>query len=147
MNSTKKYAGNPYTCSNTISMAAAYLFLFLFFLIKSRYDKAAIYAIPISLLIVFLLYMIDMNYFIIDNGDLVIKNHCLPWKRKVVPLINIKEFETKRHYNRSRALRIVTKDHHTKLFCAGSLRKQDWRSLVNALKNRGVQKIKFSEQI
>jgi hypothetical protein len=140
---SKKYAGNPYTCTNTFSVAGIWLGLILYFAGNPKTRAAFVYALPIPLFIIFLIFMIDMNYFIIDDGNLIIKNHYLPWKKRIIALTNINEFAIVKPYRRSKALRIYSKDLHSKRFCAGSLRENNWNALIKDLKHSGIPMKKY----
>ena len=76
----------------------------------------------------------QMNYFLIDNGYLIIKNHYFAWLNRKVSLQDVVEVDIEQPNKRSTGLRIITRDFKSKLYGAGSLRDRNWEELLNDLK-------------
>jgi hypothetical protein len=86
----------------------------------------------------YLLFGIQMNYFLIDNGSLFIKNHYFPWFYKQIKLTDIAEVNIETPYRRSTSLKIVTRDFKSEIYGGGSLRDINWNELLTDLKTIGI---------
>ncbi len=133
----KKYAGNPYTSFNT-ALIAGFVAVVLIGAGKAiKFNSSLVVLICFTLLLYLFLGM-QMNYFIIDEDVLIIRNHYFPWKKVVIKLSDIREVTTETPYRRSRSLRVLSGRFNSRLFGAGSLRDEDWSQLMKDLKFVGV---------
>ena len=87
-------------------MAAFFLFQF-----KPIKPEPAL-LIPVGLLLIlYCLFGTQMNYFVIDDGCLIVKNHYFPWKSRRLDLREIVEVNIESPYRRSDGLRVLMKDY------------------------------------
>lgn len=140
-NETRLVAGNPYTCFNSIILAIFFLALIFFLLLKT--DTGSIFAIGITLPLLYLSLGTQMYFFIIADKDLVIKNHYFPWVRKFYQLDAITAVSFESPHRRSDALRIACKDFTSKQYGAGSLRNNHWALLRDHFEKHGISIAKF----
>jgi hypothetical protein len=133
----RRYSGNVYTSFNTLLIIGMAL-LFTFALWgKMKFD--VIMLIPVLIMAIFFWsFGTQMNYFLIDDGYLIIKNHYLVWMNKKLNLQDITEVDVEQPNKRSKGLRINTRDFKSKLYGAGSLRDKNWQELMNDLKLIGI---------
>jgi hypothetical protein len=134
----KVYAGNPLISSNTV------LLLLPLVLVALSFSEPTM---PITPLLSFMLVLFfaaffavgtQMNYFIVNGENLIIKNHFFLWKEKTFNLNDINGFVFERQYRRSNALRILTKEFESKKFAAGSLRDKHWLSFKEDMTRLGI---------
>lgn len=88
--------------------------------------------IPLSIFYLGFGYRLD--YFLISNEHIVVKNHFLPWINKSYDIDDIVEINFENPSKRSKSLRITTKNFKSKLYSAGSLREKKWIELKEKLK-------------
>jgi len=139
----RRYAGNPYTSFNTLLILGCSLWVF-YGLIRSTH-ASSMFWLPIAMTLLFYLFFgTQMNYFIIDGDNFIIRNHYFFWKNKIIKLSDIREVTTETPYRRSRSLRILSGIYDSKLFGAGSLRDRNWDDLLKDLKSIGVA-VKFGD--
>jgi hypothetical protein len=131
------YAGNPYTSLNTITILVFALIL-LFVVFKPPFKQSVFIGTFCTTAFFFLLNGWQMNYFIIDNDKLIIKNHYFPWIRKSYYLTDITEIATEMPHRRSISLRVITVNQESKLYGAGSLRTRHWDKLQEDLEKIGI---------
>jgi len=134
----KKYAGNPFITIYTISILFIFLMPLFMFSQSHVISIQGIFFLAIILLLISSAYGTQMNYFVLDGENLIIKNHYFFWKNKVYALSNITEANIEQTGRRARALRIMTNDMESKIFCAGSLWKRQWRELRDDLGIIGI---------
>ena len=79
-----------------------------------------------------------MNYFLISNDYLIVKNHNHIWKEKIYHLSNIKEVVFESNGQQPNCMRIITKDFKNKLYPAGTLRGKTWLKMKKKLELKGV---------
>jgi hypothetical protein len=80
-----------------------------------------------------------MHYFGIDKEFLIIRNHNLIWINKVYRIHDIKEVVFETQGKMPNCLRVITKRFKSKLYPAGTLRKENWLELKDALEKQGVK--------
>ena len=73
-----------------------------------------------------------MNYFIIDNGCLFVKNHYFFWKNKRINFKDIEEVDIEMPDKRSAGLRVLSKSLDSRLYGAGD--RQKYGPVANWLK-------------
>lgn len=133
----RRYAGNVYTSLNTIIISGMTVFMAFVMKSKLRFDSTLF--IPIGLILfLFFLFGTQMNYFLIDNGVLFIKNHYFPWVNKLIDLKDIEEVDIETPKKRSTGLRIITKNFNSKIYGGGSLRDSNWKELLSDFKTIGI---------
>jgi hypothetical protein len=132
----RRYAGNAYTSFNTLLIVG----MIVFFIIAMKHPKAeSILFIPAGfVLLLFFGVGTQMNYFVIDNGFLIVRNHYFPWKNKRIDLRQIKEVDVETPNKRSTGLRVLSSDFSSRLYGAGTLRSNNWTELLNDLKLIGI---------
>lgn len=133
----RRYSGNVYTSFNTLLIVGISLFMAFSFLGKMSSEKLIFIPI-IFICLLFLGLGTQMNYFLIDDGYLVIKNHYLAWINKKLSLQDIVEIDVEQPNKRSAGLRVMTNDFNSKFYGAGSLRDENWDQLLNDLKIIGI---------
>jgi hypothetical protein len=134
---TKVYKGNPYTSFNSLLILG--MIIFFFVMLHPKPGEPALLLLPFGFVfILFIGFGTQMNYFIIENGELIIKNHYFFWKKKVYHLKEIREMVIETPQKRSDSLRIITNEFNSKLFGAGSLRNINWRELVDDITAIGI---------
>jgi hypothetical protein len=74
----------------------------------------------------------------LDKDYLVVKNHVWPWVHQVYRIKEIKQVVLEMPYRRSISLRIITQEYKSRLFPAGSLRKNHWKALLIQLQDLGL---------
>jgi hypothetical protein len=79
-----------------------------------------------------------MNYFLIDDGYVIIKNHYFPWQFIKFSLNDIESVDIETPYRRSTGLRILFRNFKSKIYGAGTLRDHNWKDLLNDLKLIGI---------
>ena len=133
----KRYSGNVYTSFNTLLIIG--MFIFMAVSIKGKTESYQSLFFPAGFcLILFLGFGTQMNYFLIDEGCLVIRNQYFPWKNISIKLEDIVEVDIETPNKRSTGLRVITNDFHSKLYGAGSLRDHNWKELLSDLQLIGI---------
>ena len=132
----QKFAGNPYTSLNG---ALIYIIIGIFALATSKgklYQSSLgiLIVIPVVLICLCLIIAYQLNYFIVSDQQIIVKNHFLPWVYKKYDVDEVIETNFEHPYKNSDSLRITTNDFKSKLYKAGSLRKEDWAQLKVKLK-------------
>ncbi len=133
----RRYSGNVFTSFNTLLIIGMAIFMASTNKGKSKPGGSLIMFVCLILLFFFLLG-IQMNYFLIDEGYLIIKNQFFPWVNKRIRLEDIVEVDIETPNKRSTGLRIITKDFNSKIYGAGSLRSNNWDDLLGDLKLIGI---------
>ncbi len=133
----RRYSGNVYTSFNTLLVIGMAIFMWIS--IKGKAKSEILLLIPIGFIILLFFGVgTQMNYFLIDERCLFIKNHYFPWINKQVRLEDIVEVDIETPNKRSTGLRIITKDFKSKIYGAGSLRSRNWDELLGDLKLIGI---------
>lgn len=135
-----KYSGN-----HLLSINGAMIYVWFSFSVYSIFWQNPYFPSLLSLSILILLSGFfygflghQLHYFCLDKDHLVVKNHVWPWVHHVYRIDNIKQVVFEVPFRRSFSLRIITKDYQSRLFPAGSLRKKNWKALLNRLQDLGL---------
>jgi hypothetical protein len=143
-NSAKIYAGNPWLSSCTLSLLFTVFFL-AFVLIKQQPNGFIPYVFSFVVLIGFYLsFTLQMNYFIVDEKSLIIKNHYAPWDFTTVPFDTIHELKLERPYKLATSLCIVNTDLKSTIYGADSLSKQNWHTMMGNMESKGLKVIDYA---
>lgn len=134
----KKYRGNPFININSFLLAAMAVLFTTTMTGKHPASVGTKIALAIAGLSLYIIFGIQMNYFIIQQGCLRIRNHYFPWKNKMIPLADIIEVDIETPEKRSTSLRVYTKDYRSGLYSAGSLQSSHWKSLQDDLAYLGI---------
>ena len=135
--SRRRYSGNAYTSFNTILVVGMAVFMAVSTMGKP--GAGILLLIPFGfVLLIFLILGTQMNFFLIDEGCLFVKNHFFPWVNKQIRLEDIVEADIETPNRRSTGLRIITRDFRSKIYGAGSLRNRNWDDLLTDLKLIGI---------
>jgi len=134
----KKYAGNPWLSVNTICFLSITL-LFLLIIWASRDTEIVPLAICSAFIIVmsYMHFAIQMNYFIVKDEILIIKNHYSRSDNISIPLIDITGFEIINPPKLSKALKIFTSHGNAETFMAGGLNKKNWSEFKEDMTKAG----------
>jgi hypothetical protein len=133
----RRYAGNVYTSFNTLIFAGFSIFLFV--MLRDIQDwKIAVLLPGVLSVLIYLAAGFQMNYFLIDDGCLIIRNHFYLWRHIKINLADIDRIDIETPGRTSSGLRILTKSLQSKLYGAGSLRNSNWKSLLDDLKLIGI---------
>jgi len=136
-----KFAGNPYTSFNGLVIFGWAVFILISLLVMKRP------LVPMHLFILFPCVFVywgfanQLNYFLVSNQRLIVRNHFLPWINKEYAVSEILAFDFESPYRRSQALRIIKQDFRSKLYCAGSLRDKHWSALREKLGELQIHRI------
>lgn len=79
-----------------------------------------------------------MNYMVLSDTSLVIKNHNLLWRKKVYALDQVKEVVFETRSKMPNCIRIITRDFKNKLYPASTLSNKTWLELKAALEQKGI---------
>jgi hypothetical protein len=133
-----KFAGNPYTSFNALLMYGIAIGLIITTInTKKSFEIAHLFLIiPVAALFFGLSY--QLNYFIFSEGQLIVKNHFLPWVNKQYEINDIIASNFEQGRKASRSLRITTKNFKSSNYQAGSLRDKDWNTLKEEIKKLGI---------
>jgi hypothetical protein len=126
----------------------AALFFFLLFIVTLFNDKiingnikdvsfGIVFAIPFAGM--FMLFSYMLNYIGVSDNYLIIRNHHLPWVKKIYRLDNIKEVVFDTQPKSPNILRIITKDFKNKMYPASSLSDKKWLELEHNLEAKGIK--------
>jgi hypothetical protein len=126
------FAGNQFTSMNGIFLYGSFIGFIVILINNQHLDISIIIAFLWIESIFYFGFGYQMNYFIISNDQLIIKNHFWFWYKKTYELNDIIEMNFEQPYKRSKSLRITTKDFKSKLYSAGSLRNKHWQALREA---------------
>jgi hypothetical protein len=80
-----------------------------------------------------------MNYFIITEKYIIVKNSIWFWFNKTYEIKNIRELVIERPHKQSTSLRIITKDYQSKMYQAGNLRDSTWTKLKEYLLKKEIK--------
>lgn len=139
----EKYAGNPHTSFNGV---LSYFWIFLFLtLLQNAYNFYDYLTFLPVFMAVFLLPASQLYYFELSEKELIVKSHVFFWVKKIYLLGNIIQVNVESPHKRSTALRIVQADYSTRLYCAGSLRNNDWKAFLREIRSRRIPVSNFSD--
>jgi hypothetical protein len=133
----RRYAGNVYTSFNTFIFIGFSIFLFVIF--RDLHDWKLAVLLPCALsALIYMAAGFQMNYFLIDDGYLIIRNHFYLWRHIKINLTDINRIDIETPGRTSSGLRILTKSLQSKLYGAGSLRDSNWKNLLDDFKLIGI---------
>lgn len=132
------FSGNPYISFNALLIYGLSIGVFISIVTsKKQFETAHLVIIPL-VLTMFIALSYQLHYFIFSDGNLIVKNHFLPWINKQYVIKNIIVLNFEHHNKSSQSLRITTNDFKSKNFPAGSLRNKTWDELKEYIKNQGI---------
>ncbi len=79
-----------------------------------------------------------LNYFLVSEHYLAVKNHNLPWRKKLYRLEDVKEVAIETQGKMPNSLRIITKDFRSKVFPGGTLNDRQWLALKEKLNSKSI---------
>jgi len=137
-----KYAGTPYLNVNAIIFYGASLGLVVgtWSTILRYPERLPLLVIPI--MVFYLAPGVLLNYFLVSDKYIVVKNAFWFWRKHIYAMDEIVEvvFE---YYDRGRfgsnALRIITADFRSKIYSCAGLWAKDWKKLKAHLESRNVR--------
>ncbi|MEO8712723.1 MAG: hypothetical protein ABI405_11395 [Parafilimonas sp.] len=133
----KIYKGSGIINLNTILIVGSFFYCFIY-VGYQLIEKPSLFGVFILPAFFFIGFGFQMNYFIIENDQFIIKNHYFPWRTISFSLNDILEMDIEQPNKRSTSVRILTKDFQSKLYGAGSLRQKNWDELRQDLKYIGI---------
>ena len=134
----KIYSGNVWTSFKTIIVAGVILFFGFLILTNPIPSQIYVYLVLLAPILFYMSFGNEMNYFILEGENFIIKNQFFPWKKKVFKLNDISEFVIESPYKRSNSLRVITKEFRSQLFGAGSLRDKHWKEFKDDITTIGI---------
>jgi hypothetical protein len=137
------YKGNQFTSLRGLMLWSLYLIIIIMFVLRPGYlDNINIpkFVLSFGLFCLgwFYLHSLLMNYFLISEHYLEVKNHNLSWRKKLYVLDDIKEVAIETQGKMPNSLRIITKDFRSKVFPAGTLNGRNWRALKEKLESKSI---------
>jgi hypothetical protein len=133
-----KFAGNPHTSFHGLIFYGVLGFV-LFVALRNNvsFPASLVLLIPVSILYVG--FGMQLNYFLLSDDELIVRNHFFLWKKHRYNISQIREFVFETPYRRSKSFRIITKDFREKLYSAGSLRRKHWKQLRQRIDGLGIE--------
>jgi hypothetical protein len=136
----EKYAGKWLLSGNGISLCV--LSLFAVWLVFGTHAHAPVAGKSgLLLLIIILLYIpfgSQLYYFQVSDQALVVKNHLYPRYNRMFSLVDIRSVGVEDPRPGRVILHITTKDFQAARFSADSLRKPQWKALIQKLREKGI---------
>lgn len=86
-------------------------------------------------ILIFIIFSFQMNYFLVTNQYLIVRNHNFFWVKKAFKLSNIREVVFETQGKNAISLRVITNDFKSYLYPAGTLKMQIWRALKQKLES------------
>lgn len=129
----ERFSGNPYTSFNGIMVFGWTIFILSLPVFIKRPVVPAHLFLLFPTIFLLLGFGYQLNYFLVSNQRVIVKNHFLFWINKKYDIGNIVAADFETPYRRSQALRITTRDFKSKVYCAGSLRDRHWKALRKRL--------------
>jgi hypothetical protein len=135
----KKYAGNPWTAPTTITLFLIPVFMIILFLIDPPESKMQ-YVIAILLFIMFfyLGYSLQMNYFIVKDRTLLIKNQYNRDELTLIPFDEIESLKIISAYKAGICLQVNHINGTAETYQAQSLSKKHWRAFRDDMIRYGI---------
>ena len=134
------FAGQPLLNIHTI-LFLVYVIMIAIALRPVRSDVgSAIYAGILVVLFIPMYIMVGtrLYYFRISDEYLIVKNHFFPWYTRGFKVKDIRDVAIEISLRRVIGLRIATRSFFSKRYLAGSLGKDSWKGLEQALRAKGV---------
>lgn len=137
-----EFNGNHFLSANGLIFYGFMIFiLFMFFQNPTKMInnyKALIFLLLIGTFMCGI-FSSKMYYFIVTEKYIIVKNSIWFWFNKIYEIENIKELVIETPHKQSTSLRIITKDYHSKMYQAGSLRDITWTKLKDYLLKKDIQ--------
>lgn len=134
---TEKFSGNPHTSLNGL-LFYAIVIAFVLILLKRPSGINEMAGFLLFIPVVYLFFGSQLNYFLVSDHTLIIKNHFFIWMNKRYEVKDIIETNFEIPYRRSKAVRITTANFKSRVFSAGSLRNKTWSRLSEKFKDLNV---------
>ena len=137
---TKVFDGNQFTSSRGIILwfFVAYFVYSIYSMTNNYYSPTIIY-ILLFLIAGILFFSWMMNYIIIANDYLVIKNHNIWFWQNIYALKDIKEIVFETAGKSPNAIRVITKDFKSTSYKASTLSDTTWLQLKEQLNIKGIE--------
>jgi hypothetical protein len=116
----------------------AVMLCFVLFTFKKGVNN---WLVAVIFLITFIMdssFIYQMHYFMVSKEFLLVRNTVWFWRRRAYALENIREVVIETPSKKSTSLRIITKDFESKLYSAGSLSEETWKTLEQNLIHKGI---------
>jgi hypothetical protein len=81
----------------------------------------------------------QMNYFILTDNFLIVKNSIWLWQKDIYSLENIREIVFEKPNRLSISMRVITKDFKSKLYPSDSLKNKTWKQLREKIKSNQIK--------
>lgn len=137
---TLKYKGNQLFSFHGLAL---WLFVLLFssilFLVEKDVPVFVNFIMLFVALLFFFLFSFFLNYFLISDEFIVVKNHNLLWKKRIIAFTDIKEVFIEEDGKWPKTLVVFTKDFRKHEFPASTLRKKQWFGLWRALARQKIR--------
>ncbi len=138
------YKGNQFTSLRGIMLWSLYAIIAVMFILRPGYLEhinVPKFVFFFSLFCIGWYYVnsLLMNYFLLSEHYLAIRNHNLFWKKKLYRLEDIKEVTVETQGKMPNSLRVITKDFKSSVFPAGTLNDKRWLALKDSLKSKGIE--------
>ncbi|HSF56161.1 MAG TPA: hypothetical protein VLA71_20565, partial [Algoriphagus sp.] len=140
LNRMSKFSGNHF-----LSLNGAIIYGWVSFSVYSIFWQNPDFPSSLSLVILTLLSGFfygflgyQLHYFYLGKDYLVVKNHVWPWVYDVYRIDEIRQVVFEMPYRRSLSMRVITEDYQSRLYPAGSLRKNHWKTLLKQLQDLGI---------
>ena len=136
-NRMTKYSGNHFLSFNGILI---YGWIAVSIYMVSIWSDSGVILIVLAFMlgVIYGSLGLQLYYFYIGEKYLEVKNHVWPWINDKYRIDDIKQIIFEIPYKRSTSLRIITKDYKSKLYSAGSLRDNTWKTLLHDIKKLNI---------
>ena len=137
------YKGNQFISLRGIMLWSIYVIIIIMFTLRPGYLDNINVPKFFSFLGIFCFswyyfHSLLMNYFQLSEHYLFVKNHNLPWRKKLYRLDEIKEVAVETQGKMPNSLRVITKDFRSSVFPAGTLNDKTWLALKEKLNSKGI---------
>jgi hypothetical protein len=133
----ERFAGNAFFTWRLLPPTAL-VALLTWFTIKTGAPPGILIFDCICLAVLFIGIGTQLNYFILNGNQLIIKNHVWWWRDITIDTRDIAEAVIERPFRAPYTLRLTFNNYSTKTFNAASLRKDVWKKLMERLALYGV---------
>ncbi len=136
----KTYKGNPYlTFEWWMCWLLATCPIWLQFLVTKWLGNFGTYLAGLVLVAIgAFFYSYQLHYFLLHNGQLVVRNHIWFWRKHIYPLKDIQKVELYQNMEFYTSLRITLANKKRKKYYAESLKDKDWTVLLEDLQKAGI---------
>jgi hypothetical protein len=132
----QKFTGNFLLSSNCVTLVVC--LIIISFLSVTRNTSGAYISLSIGISLVSVIIIPQSHYFVLAEGQLIVKNQFLFWSTRTYDLAEIILVKTEYPSRLSQSLRIVTRDFRSKSYSAGSLREKTWIALEERINSLGI---------